>query len=150
MPLLTVDSLTMHYETLRGWVKAVDDVSFTVEKGEALGLAGESGCGKSSVAYTLLRLLPSNAKIIRGRVTLDGIDLYSLSEDEMREQVRWKRISLVPQGAMNSLTPVYKVGEQISEAILTHENVTKEQAADRAAKLISLVGIDPSRADHYP
>jgi len=150
MPLLTVDSLTMHYETLRGWVKAVDDVSFTVEKGEALGLAGESGCGKSSVAYTLLRLLPSNAKIIRGSVVLDGIDLYSLSEEEMREQVRWKRISLVPQGAMNSLTPVYKVGEQISEAILTHENVTKEEAADRAARLISLVGIDPLRADDYP
>jgi peptide/nickel transport system ATP-binding protein len=150
MPLLNVDSLKMYYETLRGKVRAVDDVSFGVEEGEALGLAGESGCGKSSVAYTLLRLLPSNAKILSGKVVLDGVDIYSLSEEEMREQVRWKRISLIPQGAMNALTPVYRVGEQISEAILTHENVSKEEAADRAAKLLSMVGIDPSRSNHYP
>lgn len=150
MPLLNVDSLKMYYETLRGKVRAVDDVSFSVEEGEALGLAGESGCGKSSVAYTVLRLLPWNAKILGGRVVLDGVDIYSLSEEEMREQVRWRRISLIPQGAMNSLTPVYKVGEQISEAILTHENVSKEEAADRAAKLLSMVGIHPSRSNDYP
>ena len=150
MPLLNVDSLKMYYETLRGRVRAVDDVSFSVEEGEALGIAGESGCGKSSVAYTVLRLLPSNAKILSGQVVLDGVDIYSLSEEEMREQVRWKRISLIPQGAMNSLTPVYKVAEQISEAILTHEDVSKEEAADRAAKLLSMVGIDPSRSIHYP
>jgi len=150
MPLLNVDSLKMYYETLRGKVRAVDDVSFSVEEGEALGLAGESGCGKSSVAYTVLRLLPSNGKILSGQVVLDGVDIYSLSEEEMRDQVRWKRISLIPQGAMNSLTPVYKVGEQISEAILTHEDVSKEEAADRAAKLLSMVGIDPSRSKHYP
>lgn len=150
MPLLNVDSLKMYYETLRGNVRAVDNVSFSVEEGEALGLAGESGCGKSSVAYTLLRLLPSNGKILSGQVVLDGVDIYSLSEEEMRDQVRWKRISLIPQGAMNSLTPVYKVGEQISEAILTHEDVPKGEAADRAAKLLSMVGIDPTRSKHYP
>ncbi len=150
MPLLNVDSLKMYYETLRGKVRAVDDVSFSVEEGEALGLAGESGCGKSSVAYTVLRLLPPNAKILSGQVVLDGVDIYSLSEEEMREQVRWKRISLIPQGAMNSLTPVHKVGDQISEAILTHEDVSKEDAADRAANLLSMVGIDPSRCNQYP
>jgi len=150
MPLLDVNSLTMYYETLRGQVKAVDNVTFAVEKGEALGIVGESGCGKSSVAYSILRLLPSNGRILHGSVELDGLNIYSLSEEELRQQVRWKRISLVPQGAMNSLTPVYKVGEQITEAILTHENVGNEEAADRAAKLLSLVGIDPSRARDYP
>ncbi|WP_455284399.1 ABC transporter ATP-binding protein [[Eubacterium] cellulosolvens] len=150
MPLLNVDSLKMYYETLRGKVRAVDDVSFSVEEGEALGLAGESGCGKSSLAYTVLRLLPPNAKILSGQVVLGGVDIYSLSEEEMREQVRWKRISLIPQGAMNSLTPVHKVGDQISEAILTHEDVSKEDAADRAANLLSMVGIDPSRCNQYP
>ena len=150
MSLLTVDSLKTYYETLAGQVRAVDNVSFKVMKGEALGLAGESGCGKSTVAHTILRLLPSNAKIIDGRIELEGIDLLSLNDREMRQRIRWKRISFIPQGAMNSLTPVFKIGDQIAEAMLAHESISKEEAADRSSRLLSLVGIDPSRNMSYP
>jgi peptide/nickel transport system ATP-binding protein len=140
----------MHYTTMEGEVKAVDDVSFSVEKGEAVGLAGESGCGKSSVAFTLLKLLPKNARIVKGKVLLSGSDILTMSETDFRRSVRWKRISMVPQAAMNALDPVFKIGEQIAEAIMVHEEVTEEEATERTAKLLEMVGIDPSRADRYP
>ncbi len=150
MALLKVEDLTMHYDTMEGEVKAVDDVSFTVEKGEAVGLAGESGCGKSSVALSLLKLLPYNARILKGRVELAGTDILSMNETEFRRSIRWKRISMVPQAAMNALDPVFKVGDQIAEAIMLHEEVTEEEARARTMRLLEMVGIDPSRADHYP
>ena len=150
MVLLSVEDLSMHYTTMEGEVKAVDDVSFSVEKGEAVGLAGESGCGKSSVAFTLLKLLPKNARIVKGKVLLSGNDILTMSETDFRKSVRWKRISLVPQAAMNALDPVFKIGEQIAEAIMVHEEVTEEEATERTAKLLEMVGIDPSRADRYP
>ena len=149
-PILEVRDLTMYYTTMKGYIKAVEDVNFTLEKGEALGLAGESGCGKTSVALTLLKLLPYNAKIQSGEVLLDGKNILTLSDDEIRKTVRWKRISMVPQAAMNALNPVFKISEQIVEAITSHEQVSEREARDKALELLKRVGIDPSRADHYP
>jgi len=147
---LKVENLTMHYGTRGGDVKAVDGVSFELDEGDSLGLVGESGCGKTSIALTLLRLLPDNSKILNGHVWMDGTDLLALSEDEMR-RYRWKRISMVFQAAMNSLNPVYKVGDQIIEALELHIGVmSNEQARERVGELFDLVGLDPTLIDRYP
>ncbi|MEM2704155.1 MAG: ABC transporter ATP-binding protein [Candidatus Bathyarchaeia archaeon] len=149
--LLQVQDLTTYYKTIRGYVKAVEDVSFEVDKGESIGLAGESGCGKTTVALSILKILPTNARVIKGKILFDGIDILSLKEDEFREKIRWKGISIVFQGAMNALNPVYKIKDQIVEAILLHEkNTSKKEAEERAAKLFELVGIEPSRIESYP
>ncbi|HNV34534.1 MAG TPA: ABC transporter ATP-binding protein [Bacillota bacterium] len=150
MAMLEVKDLTMYYKTLRGYVKAVDSVSFELEKGKALGLAGESGCGKSSMATTVLRLLPSNGNIMGGSVKMDGKELVSLTEEDFRKEVRWKRMSMVFQGAMNALNPVHRIGDQITEAILAHENVSKQEAKDRMLTLLDMVGINPKRYNEYP
>ncbi|MDP2900317.1 MAG: ABC transporter ATP-binding protein [Candidatus Bathyarchaeota archaeon] len=148
--LLEVRDLKMYYSTMRGDVKAVDDVSFAIEKGESLGLAGESGCGKTSVALALMKLYPSNAKILSGEVLLDGVDILKMSDEEIRREVRWRRISMVPQAAMTALNPVFTIKDQIVEAILTHEDVSEKEAGERAVELLRRVGIDPSRASNYP
>ena len=150
MALLELRNVTMHYETRGGAVHAIDGVSFTLERGEALGLVGESGCGKTSIALTLLRLLPENAQIVEGQILFDERDLLQLSEEEMRK-VRWKGISMVFQGAMNSLNPVYRVGDQLIEAILTHDSIMNQMnARSKVATLFELVGLDPERMDHFP
>jgi len=151
MALLDVQNLKTYYTTLRGFVKAVDEVDFQIEKGEALGLAGESGCGKTTVALSILRILPSGGRIVEGKILFKDDDLVQLGETQIRKNIRWKGISIVFQGAMNALNPVYKVGDQIIEAILTHESdVSKREATERAQKLFEMVGIEPSRADNYP
>lgn len=150
MPLLEVNDLTMHYQTMRGWVQAVDDVSFALEEKQSLGLAGESGCGKTSAALSILKLLPWNAKIMEGSINLEGKNILKLSEAEFRTQIRWKKVSMIFQGAMNALHPTYTVGHQIAEAILKHEKVTKEEALQRAKKLIELVGMESSKTQRYP
>lgn len=148
--LLSVRNLTMIYKTRKGLVSAIDDVSFDLKRGESLGLVGESGCGKTSVAMALLRLLPDNAQITGGQILLDGMDLTKLSEEEM-QNVRWKRISMVFQAAMNALDPVYRVGDQIIEAIERHErDIDPAEARKRVEALFHLVGIDPKMADRYP
>jgi peptide/nickel transport system ATP-binding protein len=150
MPVLDVRDLTVNYTTERGPVRAAEGINFSIEKGEALGLAGESGCGKTTIALSLMRLLPRNGKILKGQVLLNGTDLLTLDDKEMRS-VRWKDISIVFQGAMNALNPVYKIGDQIVEAIKTHqENISTSEALEQAAKLLELVGIDPTRVDNYP
>ena len=150
MPILEVKDLMMYYNTLKGDVKAVDDIRFGLQKGEALGLAGESGCGKTSVAMAIMRLLPYNARTIKGEILLEGRNILELSDDEVRRSVRWRRISMVPQAAMNALNPVFKISDQIVEAIITHEQVSEGEARQRTKELLKRVGIDPSRADHYP
>ena len=148
--LLEVKDLVMYYTTMKGDVKAVDDVSFALEKGESLGLAGESGCGKTSVALTLMKLYPSNAKILKGQVLLDGKNILDMDDDEIRREVRWKKISMVPQASMNALNPVFTIKDQIIEAILTHEDVSEEEAGKRVVELLRRVGIDPTRVNCYP
>jgi len=150
MELLKVENLKMYYETLRGYVRAVDDVSFNLNRGEALGLAGESGCGKTSSALAILRLLPRNGKILGGNVFFEGMDLLKMDDEEFRKKIRWKKISVIFQGAMNALNPVMKIGDQITEAILTHEKVSSKEALERAEKLLDLVGIGAERVDRYP
>ena len=131
-------------------MRAAEGISFSVKKGQSLGLAGESGCGKTTVALSLMRLLPKAGRILKGQINLDGRNLLNLTDREMR-QVRWRDMSIVFQGAMNALDPVYKIGDQIIEAIRTHDKeVSKEECRERAAKLLELVGIDPERVDGYP
>jgi peptide/nickel transport system ATP-binding protein len=148
--VLDVQDLKTYYQTLRGQVKAVDGISFQVRKGEALGLAGESGCGKTTVALSILKILPSGGKIVGGQMNFNNLDLVKLKESQMR-QVRWKEISIVFQGAMNAFNPLFKVGDQIAEAILTNEKgVRKKEANARTGKILELVGIQPSRGKNYP
>ncbi|MCD6208895.1 MAG: ABC transporter ATP-binding protein [Thermoproteales archaeon] len=150
MPL-EVRDLRMYYEIEgKGWVKAVDGVSFTLKEEESLGIVGESGCGKSSLATTLLRVLPTNAKIFSGEVILDGVNILELPESRLRREVRWQKIAMVFQGSMNALNPIVKVGDQIVEAILTHKQMSKKRAWRRAEKLLKMVGLDPSIAHRYP
>ncbi len=139
----------MQYETRAGPVRAVEDVSFSVERGQALGLVGESGCGKTSIALSLLRLLPENARITEGRILLNGTDIVPLQEEPMR-QLRWSSISLVFQAAMNSLNPVYRVGEQIIEALDEHMRLNRKEAHKRVRELFDLVGLDHALIDYYP
>lgn len=149
--VLQVENLTTFYTTLRGPVRAAENVSFNVRKGEALGLVGESGCGKTTVALSILKLLPSSGKIVRGKILFEGKDIVKMKDKEFRQKIRWKGISIVFQGAMNALNPVFKVGDQISEAIRIHEpRMKKEEINERVTKLFELVGLDPGRADNYP
>ena len=149
-PVLDVDGLVMHYRTKAGDVSAVDNVSFQLAQGEALGLVGESGCGKTSIAMTLIRLLADNAIIKEGRVLLDGVDVAHLSNEEMRKH-RWAEISMVFQGAMNAWNPVYKVGDQIMEALEQHfPEMTEPEGRARIAELFELVGLTPAMMDRYP
>jgi len=148
--LLEVKNLKMYYEVIRGHVKAVDDVSISLRKGETLGLAGESGCGKTSLALCILKLLPSNAKILGGKIIFENRDLLKVPEEEFRKQFRWKKISVIFQGAMNALHPTMTIGDQIVEAIRVHEPVSEEEALDRAGKLLDLVGVGKEKLDRYP
>jgi peptide/nickel transport system ATP-binding protein len=149
-PLLEVKNLSMHYDTLEGNVDAVKNISFTVNSGESFGLVGESGCGKTSVAMTLLQLQPENSVITQGSIKLDGKELIGLSENDLRK-VRWDSISIVFQGAMNAWNPVIKIGEQIREAMREHypEN-TKQENINKIIELFRMVGLDESITDRYP
>ena len=108
-PLLEVKNLKTYFYTLRGIVRAVDDVSFELYRGESLGLAGESGCGKSTLAFSLIRLVPPPGKISGGTIIFEGKDVTKMSEEEFRREVRWRGISMIFQGAMNVLNPVYTI-----------------------------------------
>ncbi|KFE60863.1 Dipeptide transport ATP-binding protein DppD [Hyalangium minutum] len=141
--------LRVEYLTPTGPVCAVDGVSFDIGKGEVLGLAGESGSGKSTVAQALLRILRPPAVITGGQVLFEGEDILDMSEARLRE-LRWRKVSLVFQSAMNSLNPILTVGEQIVDAILAHQQVKRSEAVDRAVSLLKLVGIDSARLTSYP
>jgi peptide/nickel transport system ATP-binding protein len=147
---LKVEDLKVYYCMRRGECRAVEEVTFTIEKGDAVGLVGESGCGKSTVAFAILRMLPFPGEILGGHIFFNDEDLVEKTEEEMQD-VRWTKISMVFQGAMNALNPIIKVSEQITEAIMTHNpDITKEEALERAKELFKLVGMDPDRIEHYP
>ena len=149
-PVLRVDGLTMHYLTRQGEVQAVDGVSFDLGRGRVLGLVGESGCGKTSVAMSLMKLLPDNARLTSGRVLLDGQDLLSMEEKELR-RYRGRRIAMIFQAAMNSLDPVYRVGDQITEALAAHGlDADRRETRERVAQLFQTVGLEPGLAARYP
>ncbi len=148
--VLTVNDLTMHYTTRRGPVYAVDQVSFNLARGDSLGLVGESGCGKTSVAISLLKLLPENADILEGEILVNGTDLVPLTESQVRKY-RWRNVAMVFQAAMNSLNPVYTVEEQILEAMRQHlPHLSEAEMKGRVNQLFELVGLDPSIKTEYP
>ena len=148
-PLLVVENLRTHFTLESGSVKAVDGVSFTLNHGEALGIAGESGCGKTTTALSLVRILPSNARIVEGSIRLMGIDLVRKSDRALR-RYRWREISIVFQGAMNALNPVRRVRDQIAEPIEDRLGESKSVARKRAGDLLELVGIPRKRGRAYP
>ncbi|CAA9565538.1 MAG: Chitobiose ABC transporter, ATP-binding protein 1 [uncultured Thermomicrobiales bacterium] len=148
-PLLEVHDLHVEYLSPRGPVRAVDGVSFTIRPGEVLGLAGESGSGKSTIAHAILRTLHPPAVITGGEVRFRGQDLLAMSDEEL-EQFRWRDVSMVFQSAMNALNPVMTVGDQIIDTILAHQEMPRQRARARAVELFEIVGIDPGRLNAYP
>ena len=148
--ILKVRDLTMHYTTSKGEVSAVNNVSFEVRKGQSLGLVGESGCGKTSIAFSLIRLLPENAVIKGGDILLEDENIVQMDTKELL-RMRWKGISMVFQAAMNALNPIFTVGDQIVEAIQAHDSsVNVAKARSQVAELFTLVGLDPKLMDRYP
>ncbi len=148
--VLRVRGLVVHYHTPLGPVKAADDVTFSLGAEERLGLAGESGSGKSTMALSILRMIKPPGRIEAGEAWLDGIDLMTLPEEAMR-QLRLARIALVPQGSMNSLNPVMRIKNQIADALRDHgTRMTKRQVEERARDLLQQVGLGPDVADMFP
>ncbi|OPL09511.1 MAG: hypothetical protein AVO33_06870 [delta proteobacterium ML8_F1] len=148
--ILEVRDLKTYFKIREGIVKAVDGVSFTLEKGESLGLVGESGCGKTTTALSIIKLLSDNGYIESGEIVFKGINLAHMTEEEILTH-RWKDISMIFQGAMNSMNPVMKISQQITEVIRLHEpQVTLEEARKRVRELFKLVNLDPGLMDSYP
>ncbi|MFX1253542.1 MAG: ABC transporter ATP-binding protein [Promethearchaeota archaeon] len=150
MSLLEVRNLKTYYYTFMGPVKAVDNVTFEIDKGETLGLAGESGCGKTTACLSIMRMLQPPGRVAGGEILFDSKDLLKLSKTAM-ERIRGNHISMIFQGAMNALSPVHTIGQQIYEVIKKHEShVSQEQGWERVRNILNTVGIDPSRSKDYP
>ncbi len=150
MVLLKIDKLKVYYRSRRGIVKAVDNVSLSIGKGEMVGLVGESGSGKSTLGLSIIRVLPPQAEIVNGSIVFNGTDLLKLSEKEMRK-IRGKEISMIFQDPLTSLDPLQKIGDQIVETILEHEpHISKDEAYAIAKKALQEVGIPPDRINNYP
>ncbi|OIP64911.1 MAG: peptide ABC transporter ATP-binding protein [Nitrospirae bacterium CG_4_10_14_3_um_filter_53_41] len=152
MPILEIKNLTIHFHTDAGVVQAVNHLSLTLEKGEVLGMVGESGCGKSVTALSIMRLLlMPPARVVTGEILFEGRNLLALDSEEMRK-IRGNRISMIFQEPMTSLNPVFTVGDQIAEAVMAHQNLMKKEAMDKTVQLLKSVQI-PSpeqRISEYP
>ena len=150
MALLTVKNLSVGYHTRKGFLKSVQGVSFALDQGKSLGLVGESGCGKTTIGMAIMGLLPDNASVTDGKILFEDQDLLKMSKKKIR-QVRWKKIAMIFQAAMNALNPVHRVSEQISEAILAHDaDISEEAAMKQVESLFDLVGIPLDRMRDYP
>ncbi len=150
-PILSVKGLTTHYETddEDGVIQAVEDVSFSIDRGETIGLVGESGCGKSTVGLSLIRALPPQGSIVDGEIQFNGRDLTTLEKSEVKK-VQWKQISMIYQGAQNAFNPVKTIDKQIREALAKHNVVPRSERRSRIEELLRKVDLDPSVADRYP
>ncbi len=151
MPLLKVENLKTYFMLDDGRVvRAVDNVSLELDSGESLGLAGESGCGKSTLGYSILGYLPPPGKIVGGKILFEGENIVDKSEEWLRRNYRWSKVSMIFQGAMNSLNPVLPVGYQIAEPLIYCKGVTYKEARPLVEEALKLVGLTPSVADRYP
>lgn len=148
--ILSIENLNVQYETDAGVVKAVNGVSFSLEKGKTIGLVGETGAGKTSIALSIMQLLQSPpAQITSGKILFEGDDLLTRKPDQMRK-VRGKKISMIFQDPMTALNPIERVGDQIAEVLRIHEKLSRKDAALRAIDLLEMVGIPGERSDEYP
>lgn len=147
--VLDIQNLKLHFITTKGVVQAVDGVNFHLKPNQAVVVVGESGCGKTSLAKAVLRLLPRNVQEYSGKVVLDGQETMGLSDEEYRKQIRWIKMSLVPQAAMNSLNPVLRVGDQVAEPMMVHYGVTKDAALEQALKMFKNVGVPMDFINRY-
>lgn len=148
--LLHIEGLRLYFRTSAGAVQAVDGVDFDLDIHRAVVILGESGCGKSSLAKAILRLLPRNIEVYSGKVYLSGKDVMALGEEDFRLNVRWTEISLVPQAAMNALNPVLRVGDQVAEPAMVHLGLSKEAAMGQARKMFQHVGVPEDFVGRYP
>jgi oligopeptide/dipeptide ABC transporter ATP-binding protein len=148
--LLQIEKLKLHFKTRGGTVQAVDGVDFELDSNRAVVILGESGCGKSSLAKAMLRLLPRNLEKYEGQVYLQGADVMKFDDEEFRKNVRWLGISLVPQAAMNSLNPVIRVGEQVAEPAVVHLGLSKTEAMGLVYKMFQHVGVPQDFVNRYP
>jgi len=148
--LLRIEDLVLYFNTTHGPVQAVDGVNFELAANRAVVILGESGCGKSSLAKAILRLLPRNAGTYSGHVYLDGKDVMQLDEEEFRQGIRWASISMVPQAAMNALNPVIRVGEQVAEPAMVHLGCDKKEALSLVKKMFQHVGVPEDFISRYP
>jgi peptide/nickel transport system ATP-binding protein len=148
--LLRIEKLLLHFRAGAGVVQAVDGVDFELNYHRAVVVLGESGCGKTSLAKAILRMLPRNVHAYSGKVFIEGKDTMALDDEEFRQNVRWVAMSLVPQAAMNSLNPVLKVGDQVAEPAMIHLGVSKTEALEMARKMFQHVGVAVDFLDRYP
>lgn len=150
MEKLEVKNLKLYYETTKGTVRGLDGVTFNLNAGETLGVVGESGCGKTTLGTALLNMPTPPGRIAGGQILLDGKDILTLSEQEFRKKIRWERIAMVFQGAMNCLTPVYSIRELMLETIQYHSEMDEQAAMERIKKYINLVGLSDDVLRRYP
>lgn len=148
--LLHVENLVLHFRTQKGSVQAVDGINFDLDFNRAVVVLGESGCGKTSLSKALLRLLPRNVETYSGKVFIEGVDVMALDDEQYRQNIRWLRMSLVPQAAMNALNPVLKVGDQVAEPAIIHLGVSKAEALALVHKMFQHVGVPADFVERYP
>lgn len=149
MNLLEIKNLDIDYIVKDGVMKAVRDVNVVLKEGESIGLVGESGCGKTTLAKSFMRLLPDNGRISKGQILFKGEDLVTKSKEEIRK-LRLNEIAMISQSAMNALNPVYTVGDQIIEGIMAHSDMNKKQARARAEEVFKIIGLEAKRLKAYP